>query len=145
MVKTALRTMVAFMAGLVVSFALIFGVEILSNVVHPFPDGFKGTTEEICSHVARYPNWVLAGVVAAWGFTAAAGTWLARRLGNVYSATALSLLLISGVAANVSMLPYPIWFKIVILIAVPVACFIAVAFEGLVDNEKRQPLTSNPK
>jgi hypothetical protein len=121
MIYTSLRTLSAFVLALVASLGLIIGVEILSNVVHPFPSDFKGTQEEICIHVEKYPNWILAGVVVAWGFTAAAGTWISQRIGNVYSSTALGILLIAGVALNISMLPYPIWFKVISVIAIPVA------------------------
>ncbi len=72
-------------------------------------------------HVARYPNWILAGVVAAWGLTTATGTSIAQRVGNVYSASALGLLLVAGVAMNISMLPYRVWFKVVITIVAPIA------------------------
>ena len=121
MIYAALRTLSAFALGTLASFGLIFGFEILSNVVHPFPSDFKGTSEEICMHVANYPNWILAGVVVAWGLTAAVGTWIAQRIGNVYSAAALGILLVAGVTLNISMLPYPIWFKVVCMIVVPVA------------------------
>ena len=126
MSKTLLRTMAAFAVGVLVSFALIFGVEVLSNLVHPFPIGFEGTKEEICHHVARYPSWVLGVVVVAWGLTAAIGTWIAQRMGGFHAATALGLLLIAGVAMNISMLPYPIWFKVVIMIAVPIAVLVGI-------------------
>ncbi len=126
MIRTVFRSVAAFTLGLIASFALIFGVEILSNIVHPFPSDFTGTKEEICMHVARYPNWILAGVVVAWGMTAAVGTWIARRVGSVYSGAALGVLLVAGVALNVSMLPYPIWFKVVIMIVVPIAALSGV-------------------
>jgi len=64
---------------------------------------------------------VLAVVVAAWGLTATIGTWIAQRLGNIHSATVLGVLLVAAVGFNVSMLPYPMWFKIVKMIVMPIA------------------------
>ncbi len=47
MIRSLLYQVFAFILGLMASFALILGVEIVSNVVHPFPSDFKGTPEEI--------------------------------------------------------------------------------------------------
>lgn len=128
MITNFVRAVVAFGLGLITSFALIVGVEVISNLVHPFPSDFQGTSEEICMHVANYPDWILAGVVVAWGLTAAVGTWIAQRIGSVYSATALALLLTAGVAFNISMLPYAIWFKVAVIIAVPLASLVGAKY-----------------
>lgn len=68
--KTVLRNFVAVLAGLLVLFVLLIAVELFSAVVHPLPDTFGGTKQEMCQHVERYPAWVLAVVVPAWAFTA---------------------------------------------------------------------------
>lgn len=99
--------------GMVVAVALLIGVELFSAVVHPFPEDFGGTQEEMVAHVARYPQWVLAVCVPMWGLTAYLSTWVARRIGGFAAALAIGLLLVAAVVCNVSMLPYPIWFKIV--------------------------------
>jgi MFS family permease len=121
--KTALRVIAGVLAGLLVSFILIVLVELFSSAVYPFPKEFGETIEheEMCLHVERYPNWILAVAALAWAFTAFLGTWIAQRIGNLYSAAIVGLLLVAGLVFNVSMLPYAIWFKIVILIAVPAA------------------------
>src|SRR5438045_1803118 len=58
--KAVLRTLAAVFAGLLVLFILVVAVELFSAVVHPLPEDFGGTTEEMCRHVERYPQWVLA-------------------------------------------------------------------------------------
>jgi predicted MFS family arabinose efflux permease len=77
--------------------------------------------EEMCQHVSRYPHWVLALVVLAWGATAFVSTWTAGRIGNRGSALLTGLLLLAAVVFNISQLPYPNWFKIVNLLVVPTA------------------------
>lgn len=119
--KTAMRALVAVVAGLLVSFILVAAVELFSAVVHPFPEDFGGTTEEMCRHVERYPPWVLAMVVSAWAITAFAGTWTAIRIGNLGSFAIVGLLLLAGLLVNIAMLPYPLWFEIANLLAVPIA------------------------
>lgn len=118
---TVFRTLGAIVAGMLVAFLLVVAVELFSAVVHPLPPDFGGTEEEMCQHVERYPGWVLAVVVPAWAGAALAGTWIAGRLGNRGSALFVGLLLLAGVILNASMLPYPLWFKIACLIAIPCA------------------------
>jgi hypothetical protein len=116
-----LRTIVGTLVGILVAFVLVVAVELSSAVVHPLPEGFGGTMEEMCEHVGNYPQWVLAVVVAAWAGTACVATWAARKLGNVYSFAGVGLLLLAGVAFNLAKLPYPFWFKIANLLAIPAA------------------------
>lgn len=122
--KAFLRMLAAVFAGLLVLFVLVVAVELFSAVVHPLPEGYGGTTEEMCRHVARYPHWVLAVVVPAWAAAAFAGTWTARRIGNFYSSAIVGLLLLAALVLNLSMLPYPIWFKIADLLVIPTAAFV---------------------
>jgi hypothetical protein len=127
MVKTALRTFVATLAGLLGSFILIVMIEAFGGKVHPFPSDFNGTQEEICRHVERYPAWVLAVVVLMWTATAFVGVWIARRIGGLYAATIVGFLLLAGLICNLSMLPYPMWFKIACLVAIPASIIRGVA------------------
>jgi hypothetical protein len=121
MVKASLRSLAGVFVGFFVAFALVVAVELFSSVVHPFPEGLKQTEEEMCRHVERYPAWVLAVVVPFWGITALAGTWTAQKIGNIYSAAIVGLLLLAALVLNISMLPYPSWFKIANLVVIPVA------------------------
>lgn len=116
----------AIAAGLAAAFVLIVGVEFYSAIVHPLPPGFGETMEEMCRHVANYPAWVLATVVPLWALTALAGTWIAGRIGNRACAVIVGLVLIAALAFNLSMLPYPLWFKIAELVTVPVAALLGV-------------------
>jgi hypothetical protein len=119
--KTALRALAAVFVGLLVSFLLVVAVELFSAAVHPLPKDFGGTSEEMCRHVERYPPWVLTVVIPAWAVAAFVGTWTARRIGNLYSAATVGLLLLASLVFNISELPYPVWFKIANLVAIPIA------------------------
>jgi hypothetical protein len=117
-----LRAIGSGVAAMVVALLLVIGVELASAVVHPVPAGFDGSQEQMCAHVANYPAWVLAVVVPLWGATALVSTWIAGRLGNLASALVVGMLLVAAVGFNVSMLPYPLWFKGACLIVIPAAC-----------------------
>ena len=125
-----LRAFGGIVAAMLVAFVLLIAVEFFSSVVHPTPPDFQGTMEEMCQHVERYPHWVLAVVVPAWAGTALASTWIAGRLGGRGCALVIGVLLSAGLVFNVSMLPYPLWFKIVSLIAIPCATIFGVKLTG---------------
>jgi hypothetical protein len=120
-VYTALRTLAGILVGTLVSFVLVVAVEFFSAVVHPLPKGFGGTMEELCRHVERYPQWVLAFAVVAWAVTAFAGTWTARRIGSLGSFAVVGFLLLAAVVFNIAKLPYPLWFKFANLLGIPAA------------------------
>ena len=117
-----LRAIAGGVAAMVVALLLVIGVELVSDVVHPVPEGFDGSEAQMCAHVANYPAWVLAVVVPIWGATALVSTWIAGRLGNLVSALVVGVLLVAAVGFNVSMLPYPLWFKWACLLVIPAAC-----------------------
>jgi hypothetical protein len=119
--KAVLRSLAAFIVGTLVTLILLSLVEAFSAVVHPLPPDFGGTMEEMCQHVAHYPNWILAVVVPAWCLAAFAGTWTAIKIGSRAAAVVIGLLLLSALFYNISKLPYPIWFKVVCLLAIPAA------------------------
>ena len=117
--RVALRGIAGVLIGLIVAFVLVVALELFSAVVHPVPEGFTGTMEEMCRLVENYPQWILAVAVAAWAVTALLSTWVAKKIGNLYSALIVGLLLLAALVMNLSMLPYPIWFKVANLIAIP--------------------------
>ena len=121
--KSAVRTLLAVVAGMALAFALVVAVEFFSAVVHPFPANFDGNIPE---HVRRYPDWVLAVVVPMWGATAAAAAWVASRIGGRTAGAIVTLLLASALAFNLSMLPYAMWFKIAMPATLLVACLTGI-------------------
>jgi hypothetical protein len=124
--KTALRTILAVVAGMALAFVLVIAVELFSAVVHPVPPGFTGTMDEMCEHVARFPHWVLGVAVVAWSATAFVSTWVATRMGNRLAGIAVVLILTLEIVFNLSKLPYAMWFKVVMLCCFPVACYLGV-------------------
>src|SRR5271166_6875648 len=112
--KTALRTLLAVVAGMALALVLVIAVELFSAVVHPVPPGFTGTMDEMCQHVARYPHWVLGVVVLAWSATEFVSTWVATPIGNRLAGVAVILILTLAIVFNVLKRPYAMWVKITI-------------------------------
>src|SRR5262245_406002 len=98
--KAVLRVVVAVFAGLIAGFIVVVAMEMFGNVVHPVPEGFGGTQEEMCEHVRRFPPWVLAVAVPAWAFAAFVSTWVAQRIGSIFSSAFVGLLLLAALAFN---------------------------------------------
>jgi hypothetical protein len=136
MMKTVVRTLAGIVAGMISAFVLIVLVELFGSVVHPVPPDFTGTMEEMCEHVARFPQWVLAVVVPAWGASAFLSTWTAYKIGNRGSALVVGLALLAALVFNISKLPYPIWFKIANLLTIPTA----IVFGGHLSIRRKAPV-----
>jgi len=121
MVRSVTWGLLGFLAGVVTALALVIGVEVFSNVVHPFPADFDQSHEQVCEHVRRYPGWVLAVVIPLWSATAGLSSWIARRLGGWIPAALVAALCLAAVALNLSMLPYPQWFKVLMPVGILLA------------------------
>ena len=130
--KTILRTILAVVAGMALALALVIGVELFSSIVHPVPPEFKETMEEMCQHVAKYPHWVLGVVVILWSATAFVSTWVATKIGRLAAGAVVSVLLLLAIAFNIAMLPYAMWFKVVMPSCSLVACYLGVKLGGRV-------------
>ena len=123
--KVVLRTLFAVVAGMAVALALVVAVEGFSAIVYPIP---ADLTDDIPEHVRRYPDWILAVVVPAWGATATAATWAASRLGGQVAGGIVALLLAWALVFNLTQLPYTMWFKVVMFVAFPVACLLGLRY-----------------
>lgn len=125
-----IRMVAGFIAALVVALVLLVAVEFFSGVVYPTPPDFDGSMEQMCAHVAAYPHWILAVAVLAWGLTAFLSTLTAQRIGGRVVAIPIGLLLFAALVFNISMLPYPIWFKVVSVLVIPLASVLGTCLSG---------------
>ncbi|MEM6641088.1 MAG: hypothetical protein AAF610_14440 [Pseudomonadota bacterium] len=116
------------MAGIalaVVAFMLIEGV---GGILHPWPEDFGGTFEEIAAQVRSYPVWVLAllgGV--GYGCTMFLVTFITARFSlgrNRALGLAVGALLFAMVVYNLSILPYPVWYWILMLTVLPASAYL---------------------
>jgi hypothetical protein len=114
MIGAIIRSVGSVSAGLIVALIFVIGVEGMSSILHPFPPGVDPTDLEACkAHVARYPVGVLALVVLAWGMAVFVSSWLATRLGtgrHLAHGFVVGSILLAALVFNMSMLPYPNWF-----------------------------------
>jgi len=127
MVASLVRNLGAVVLGLVVGFVFVIATEAFSAVVHPFPPDADPNDFETCvAHVARYPAWVLACVIPLWGLASFGSVWTATWIGtnrNPVNGIVVWTMLFVAAAFNLAMLPYPFWFKVGIILALPLSGF----------------------
>ncbi len=145
--KSILRSTAAVILSLVVALALVVAIEVISAVMHPFPEDFGGTREEVAAHVANYPAGVLALLGGAgYALTMGVSVWLATRLGSSRHPAhgyGVGALLLAALIFNMSMLPYPLWFVVLDLILLPACIYLGVKLgRGEVGNGAK-PVAQN--
>lgn len=121
----------AVVLGFIAALALIVLTEYVTLNLHPFPTGVDTSDQTVISdHVANFPHWILAISAIAWLITAFVAAWIATRLGTDRHPThgyVIGTILFLAAAFNMFLLPYPLWFKIVNFIGIPLVIFLGVA------------------
>ncbi len=129
MIMKFIRSLAVVIGALVLAFAGVVGVEVVSSILHPFPPGIDPADMEACqAHVARYSTGVLLLCTVGWWLTVLVSCWMATRLGaNRHPAHGIvvGLILLALAVFNMAMLPYPLWFWIN-LIAFPASCLCGI-------------------
>jgi hypothetical protein len=119
MIWSLLRSIGSVLAGLIMAFVFIIAAEVICGILHPFPPGADTNNMEVIKDQVRsYPTWVLALGAAIWAAAPFAGAWLATRLGagrHPAHGYVVGAILLALAGCNVSMLPYPTWFPIVVI------------------------------
>lgn len=129
MIVSIARNIGAGILGLVAGFVFVIGTEAFSEMVYPFPpvDDPKDFEKCMIAHVARYPAWVLACVVPLWSLAIFSTVWTATRLAtnrNPFIGIVVGGLLYVAAICNLTMLPYLMWFKVSIVLALPLSGFL---------------------
>ena len=129
MTLSILRSIGSVIAGLALAFAVLVAAEGYSELAYPFPTGYDSKDMmEVCkAHVAKYPTGVLAICTAIWSLAPLCGSWLATILGTSRHKAhgyVVGAVLLALAGMNMLMLPYPIWYPIVILLTFPLGTIV---------------------
>jgi len=125
-----MRLALGVIAGLVVAFACVFGIETIGHSLYPPPPGFDLTNpRDIDRLMAVMPAGALAFVVAAWFIGALAGAVAANLVARRATAGwVVALLVIAAAAATMVMIPHPAWMWAAGIALPLIAAFIAARF-----------------
>ena len=125
-----LRYALAFLAGAMVAGFVVAGFEALGHAVYPPPEGLDpGDIEQIKAAVAAMPVGALLFVLFAWVAGAYAGGLVAALLApgrRGVMAAIVGALVLAAVVANLAMIPHPLWFAAVAIVAVLASTSLAV-------------------
>jgi hypothetical protein len=119
-----LRGFAAIMMGLIVAFAVTFGIEWINNQVYPLqlpPGASSRDPAVIKAAIAELPPPALVVVLAGWFLAALAGSWVATRIarGDHRAAWFLGVLLVAAAIGNMLAIPHPVWFWVAALALYP--------------------------
>ena len=109
-----LRTILGIVAGVVVAFVVLMGLEMAGHAAMPPSAGLDpADPEDLKQMVASASTAAKAWVVFAWFAAAVAGGWLARRLSRAsWAGWVIAGLIVVGGIANIMMIPHPLWMQI---------------------------------
>ena len=121
------KSVLAILLSIAAAVFLFVVIEGISSMLHPWPEDFAGTIEEIAHQVETYPAWVLAllgGV--GYGTTMLICTFIATRVGhnrNPWHGYGTGGFLFATVVLNMNQLPYPAWFWVLMFFVLPPAAY----------------------
>jgi hypothetical protein len=122
-----LRTTLALLAGVVVTFFTIAAVEQLGHLLYRAPEGLDWQDSSAASaYLKQLPVGALLLVLSGWLlgiFTGmAAATVLAGRCRGRFALSIGGLVLL-GAASNFYMLPHPLWLMVLSLLMIPLLSY----------------------
>jgi hypothetical protein len=118
------RLFAAVLLGLIVAFAVTFGIEFVNSQLYPLPPGTNyRDAASMRAAMAALPQEALIGVLVGWFLAAVASAWVAVRIarGDRRPAWLLGLLLLVAAIANMRLFPHPVWFWVIGIALYPVA------------------------
>jgi hypothetical protein len=131
---TAVRSILAVLAGAVVAFAVIAGLQALGTRVYPPPPDIDfNDRQQVAALIAQAPLGALLLVLAAYAAGTLAGAWVAVRLSGrapFVHATVIGALFLLASVANLILIPHPPWFAVAALILFLPAAWLAAMMGG---------------
>jgi hypothetical protein len=117
------RSVLAVLAGLILTSVVIFSIEFAGHAVHPFPEGVDPQDPAaLREFIHTAPAGVFFGLLAAWVVGTAAGSWLAARLAHRARKVCgwiIGGFITLGAIAIMTHIPHPVWLWVLALLAIP--------------------------
>jgi len=106
-----MRLAMGILAGTVVAFLFVFGVEWIGHSLYPPPAGLDiHDPADQARLIDSMPAAAKAMVLAAWFVGALAGAWTANRIaGQRIAGWVVALLVIAAGVVTMMMIPHPVW------------------------------------
>lgn len=123
-----MRSVLAVVAGLGLSVAVVGGVEALSSRLYPLPEGLDYNDRATMSAaISQLPAGAFVAVLVAWGLGALAGSFAAVYVsGRAALGYLIGVLLGAAAIANLLIIPHPLWMWVGAAILIPLGTLIGV-------------------
>ena len=128
------KNIAAGIAGVVVAFVLVWLVEMLGHAVYPPPANLDfADADAMRDYIATLPIGAFLFVGGAWFVATLGGTITACKIGTakpmVFAAVVGGLMLVAT-AANLIMIPHPLWFAVLGIVGILVAAWLGMKLGG---------------
>ena len=134
-----LRDIGAIVAGLIVAFGAIMGVQMIGHSIWPPPTDIDWNDVEAArTYISQLPFLSLLFPIASYFVGAFAGPFVASKIGTarpMVFAGVIGLVLLAATIANLIQIPHPYWFAALALAAVLVGTWLALQLSD--DSDRR--------
>jgi len=125
-----LRNVVAIVAGIVTSFVLVLAIERVGHLIYPPPADLDfSDPAAVRPYIATLPFLALLFPMIAWVVGTFFGTIVACKAGTanpLVFAVIVGGLVLAATIANLILVPHPVWFALVSVVAIAASAWIAV-------------------
>lgn len=124
------KNIAAGVGGVVIAGVLVWLVEMLGHLVYPPPANLDfADPDSMRAYIATLPIGAFLFVGGAWFIGTLCGTAAACRIGDANPAifaTIVGGLMLAGTAANLAMIPHPMWFSVLGIAGIVAAAWIGM-------------------
>jgi len=128
------KNIAAGVAGILIAGALVWLIEMLGHYVYPPPPDLNfADPEAMGAYVATLPMGAFLFVGGAWFVATLGGTYVACKIGDAKPMTYAIIvggLMLVATAANLMMIPHPLWFSVLGVIGIIVAAWLGMTLGG---------------
>ena len=120
----------AGIAGVVIAIAIVWLIEMVGHSVYPPPPKLDfADADAMRAYTSRLPIGAFLFVGGAWFVATLCGTFAACKIGTakpIVFAGVVGGLMLSATAANLMMIPHPLWFSMLGVVGIIVAAWLGM-------------------
>jgi hypothetical protein len=124
------KNIAAGIAGVVIAVAIVWLIEMIGHSVYPPPPNLDFADPDLMrDYISTLPIGAFLFVGGAWFVATLCGTFAACKIGTakpVVFAGVVGGLMIIATAANLIMIPHPLWFSILGIVGIIVAAWLGM-------------------